>query len=86
MEKIDAYIKENLSDLAAEILDWKATGCLHGGLAINADINAAKNHEQLLPDLPRCDMVSSLSKTEGFFWKPDGLFGLDGSVLRVPDS
>ena len=31
MEKIDAYIKENLHDLAAEILDWKETGRLHGG-------------------------------------------------------
>ena len=60
--------------------------CPHCGLAIDADINAAKNHEQLLPDLPRCDMLSSLSKTEGFFWKSEGLFSLDGSVLRVPDS
>ena len=29
MEKIDAYIKENLHDLAAEILDWKETGLHH---------------------------------------------------------
>jgi hypothetical protein len=28
---VEEYIKENMSDLAAEILDWKKTGLLHGG-------------------------------------------------------
>ena len=28
---MEEYIKENLADLAKEILDWKETGLLHGG-------------------------------------------------------
>lgn len=60
--------------------------CPNCGLVLDADINAAKNHELNLPDLPRCDMLSSMSKTSGFFWTHDGLFNPDGSELRVPNS
>lgn len=60
--------------------------CPHCGLVIDADINAAKNHEAVLPAIPRCDVLSNLSKKEGFFWLTSGLFRLDGSELGVPDS
>lgn len=60
--------------------------CPHCGLYIDADINASINHEVDLPEIPRCDALSKLSRKEGFFWLPNGLFKLDGSELGVPDS
>lgn len=30
--------------------------------------------------------LSRLARKEGFFWLPTGIFRMDGSVLRVPDS
>ena len=56
------------------------------GLVIDADTNAAKNHEIELPELPRTSELSSLAKSEGFYWLPSGLFRMDGSELRVPDT
>lgn len=56
------------------------------GLVIDADINAARNHEMELPAIPRTDELSSLARKEGFFWLPTGIFRMDGSELRVPDS
>ena len=56
------------------------------GLVIDADFNAARNHEVDLPAIPRTDEFSRLAKTEGFFWLPSGLFRMDGSEIRVPDS
>ena len=56
------------------------------GLVIDADINAAKNHEIELPDIPRTSEFSRLAKSEGFYWLPSGLFRMDGSELRVRDT
>jgi predicted RNA-binding Zn-ribbon protein involved in translation (DUF1610 family) len=56
------------------------------GLVIDADINAAKNHEIELPDIPHCSELSNLARSEGFYWLPNGLFRMDGSELRVPDT
>ena len=56
------------------------------GLTMDADINAAKNHEAELPAIPHSTEFSKLAKTEGFYWLPSGLFRMDGSELRVPDT
>lgn len=56
------------------------------GLVIDADFNAAKNHEAELPAIPRTIEFSRLARTEGFYWLPFGLFRMDGSELRVPDT
>jgi hypothetical protein len=61
----------------------KTYTCSHCGLIIDADYNASLNHEAVLPDIPRWLRVSKLNRT-GFFWKPEGFFGLDGVELRVP--
>jgi predicted RNA-binding Zn-ribbon protein involved in translation (DUF1610 family) len=64
----------------------KVFSCPHCGLVIDADINAGRNHEIDLPEIPRCNALSTLSRKDGFFWKPEGLFRVDGSELGVPDS
>jgi predicted RNA-binding Zn-ribbon protein involved in translation (DUF1610 family) len=56
------------------------------GLTMDADINAAKNHEAELPAIPHSTEFSKLANTEGFYWLPSGLFSMDGSELRVPDT
>ena len=56
------------------------------GLTMDADINAARNHEAELPAIPHLTEFSRLAKSEGFFWLPSGLFRMDGSELRVPDT
>lgn len=56
------------------------------GLTMDADINAAKNHEADLPAIPHSTEFSKLANTEGFYWLPSGLFSMDGSELRVPNT
>jgi predicted RNA-binding Zn-ribbon protein involved in translation (DUF1610 family) len=56
------------------------------GLVMDADINAAKNHAIDLPAIPHSNEFSRLAKADGFYWLPDGLFSMDGSELRVPDT
>ena len=56
------------------------------GLTMDADINAAKNHAIDLPAIPHSNEFSRLAKADGFFWLPNGLFKMDGSELRVPDT
>ena len=56
------------------------------GLVMDADINAAKNHEIELPAIPHSTEFSKLAKSEGFYWLPNGLFSMDGSELRVPNT
>ena len=53
---------------------------------MDADINAAKNHEIELPAIPHSTEFSKLAKSEGFYWLPNGLFSMDGSELRVPNT
>lgn len=64
----------------------KIYSCPNCGLIIDADINAARNHEIELPEIPRCNTASMLARTKGFLWYPDGLFLVDGSEFRVPDT
>lgn len=60
---------------------YKCKGC---GIHLDADLNGAKNHAITLPDLPVNLRHLKLNR-KGFYWKPKGLFNLDGSVLRVPN-
>lgn len=61
---------------------YKCKGC---GTHLDADLNGAKNHALDLPNLPVSLQHLKLNR-KGFYWKPDGLFNLDGSELRVPNS
>jgi transposase len=61
---------------------YKCKGC---GTHLDSDLNGAKNHAENLPDLPVSLRHLKLNR-KGFFWKLDGLFNLDGSELRVPNS
>lgn len=63
----------------------KVYECVHCGNRLDADLNAALNHEIDLPTIPVSFTKSKLNRA-GFFWKPEGLFSLDGQELRVPDS
>ncbi len=54
------------------------------GNTMDADLNASKNHEI---DLPSVDGVRNLGyNIGGFYWKSSGIYDLDGSEIRVPDS
>lgn len=57
--------------------------CNSCGLIMDADLNAANNHEINLPDIPKYLQVSKLNRS-GFLWKSDGFFNFDGVELRVP--
>lgn len=60
--------------------------CKNCGLEIDADLNASLNHSQNLQPIDFRLRGKGLNKGGGFFWKSEGLFNLDGSELRVPDS
>ena len=64
----------------------KVYKCKHCGFVCDADLNAAINHEQDLPPIPDALLSLRLNLGPGFFWKPNGLFLIDGSELRVPDT
>ena len=57
--------------------------CSNCERCIDADINAAINHEIDLPDIPTWLMMLKLNRA-GFFWKPDGFFDINGVEIRVP--
>jgi hypothetical protein len=59
--------------------------CSYCGNIVDADFNAAKNHEAILPDIPKW-LRNSKYNRKGFFWKSNGFYALDGSELRVPTS
>jgi len=60
--------------------------CKNCGYSSDADVNAAKNHELDLPDVPRAFLGQKMNLGNGFFWKPKGFFSFDGAELRVPHS
>lgn len=64
----------------------KVYECKHCGNVIDSDLNAAKNHEVDLPDIPFYFRNRKLNLKNGFFWKPNGFFNYDGSELIVPVS
>jgi len=59
--------------------------CKSCGLKIDADLNGAKNHALTLPSVPVALRRLKLNR-KGFFWSPKGLFNVDGSELRVPNT
>ncbi len=59
----------------------KAYYCSICGLSIDADLNAAFNHEQELPDVPYELRRMKLNR-KGFQWKPEGFFNLSGTSLQ----
>ncbi len=60
--------------------------CVNCGFEIDSDFNATKNHEVDLPEVPAFVSDLHLNKTEGFYWKPEGFFGVGGEELRVSHS
>lgn len=62
----------------------KVYKCKACKIQLDSDLNGAKNHEINLPPIPWWLFNSKLNR-KGFFWKPEGLYGLDGQELRVPD-
>jgi transposase len=60
---------------------YKCIGC---GLEIDADLNAAKNHEQDLPTVPIALRMLRRNLGKGFLWKPNGFFEITGEALTVP--
>ena len=58
--------------------------CKNCGLEIDADLNAAKNHEQDLPKIPKALRELRRNLGSGFLWKPEGFFELTGEELTVP--
>lgn len=57
--------------------------CQNCGHYEDADINAAMNHEQNLPDIPKALRESKLNR-RGFFWLETGFYDEDGVELTVP--
>ena len=62
----------------------KIYSCLNCGFIGDADINAACNHEQNLPKVPRHLFRTKLNLGKGFLWLPSGFFSLSGAELTVP--
>lgn len=53
------------------------------GTEIDADLNAARNHEADLPRIPSFLLGSGLNKT-GFYWLESGIFNPEGGSLQSP--
>ena len=61
----------------------KAYQCNKCGLEIDADLNAALNHEVDLPEI-KISSRQFLSSLKSFYWKDSGLYDEAGQELRVP--
>ena len=64
----------------------KVYSCKGCGSEMDADLNAALNHEQDLSPVPFAFLGQKLNLGDGFYWKPDGFFNTDGSELIVQSS
>ena len=60
----------------------KIYSCKHCGNIMDADLNAAKNHEFELPEIPYVLRKKNLNRGFGFFWKPSGFFDFSGRSLE----
>jgi transposase len=60
----------------------KLFSCVQCGYADDSDLNAAKNHEAILPDLYHLQRTKY--NVSGFFWREDGAFLPCGKELTVP--
>jgi len=58
--------------------------CKNCSFTMDADLNAALNHESDIMELPYGFWRHKLNRI-GFFWTINGLFDNDGQVLTVPD-
>lgn len=59
----------------------KNYSCSSCGLKIDADLNAAMNHEQDLPEVPY-ELRKMERNKNGFLWKSNGFFDLSGTSLE----
>lgn len=57
----------------------KLYSCKNCGNEIDADLNAARNHEIELPEIPFEIRSQRMNLGKGFYWRPDGFFILDGT-------
>ncbi len=64
----------------------KLFACQRCGASLDADLNGSRNNQIDLPDVKDFIMATKLNKKSGFYWKPDGLFGIDGKELGVPNA
>ena len=56
--------------------------CKHCGHQMDADLNAAKNHSIVLPEIPYTLRKRNLNRGNGFFWKEDGFYDFEGRSLE----
>jgi hypothetical protein len=61
----------------------KVYKCKECGLEIDSDLNAARNHEIKLPDVPY-ELRREERNRAGFYWTQDGFFDLNRVEFRVP--
>jgi len=64
----------------------KIYSCKRCGYVCDADVNAARNHEQALPRIPKTFLRTKRNLGEGFLWLPSGCYSLSGAELTVPPS
>lgn len=64
----------------------KVYSCKRCGLVCDADLNAARNHEQTLPPVPGVLFRTKANLGGGFLWLPSGFYDLSGAELAVPPS
>ena len=63
----------------------KVYSCKSCGNIIDADLNAAKNHEQILLEIPYELRKLNLNRGDGFFWTQSGYFDSEGrSIQSLP--
>ena len=64
----------------------KVYSCKRCGFVCDADLNAARNHEQNLPPIPDAFFRTGRNLRDGFLWNSSGCFLLSGAEPAVPPS
>lgn len=64
----------------------KVYTCKRCGFVGDADMNAARNHEQTLPPVPVALFRTKANLGDGFLWLSSGFFSPSGAELAVPPS
>jgi hypothetical protein len=83
MSKCRAALIE-VRDAAIVVLSTSSIGKVVCSGAAHADLNAAINHRDPLPEITRAE-VQDLNRTTGFYWLPSGMTRVDfGEELIVP--
>ncbi len=59
--------------------------CKNCGFESDSDLNAAINHELVLPDVPYELRKLRKNLGNGFFWKETGFYDFEGQAFTVPD-